>query len=224
MDESRSMGGRSELEERDRAVIAVAFAEQFEKFTHAQIAGDPSAAFADVLHHHFAAENSVFTLLHIESGEESRSPHDQAWFLVDDVVTMGQVAELVGDEVLYLDAFGRGGGGAPDHWLIDFVLSGVAYDLLKRGSRAAHEQLEAYLYREHRKEASSWTATRRPNAQLRRLVRSEPVWTLDHAQKVFRLEKKDTEDLLRQLGYERSRFMANSWVEKGHDHEGPHLG
>jgi hypothetical protein len=117
------------------SAVEVAFAREFGQFERTHISGKGSASFAATLRQSLAVDSSTFTLLRVEDGVVEENPHLLAWCLVDDEVTLCQVRDLVGEDTLYLDDFGRGGGGAPETWLIDVVISGAAWEAQSLGRR-----------------------------------------------------------------------------------------
>ncbi|MFW2512228.1 hypothetical protein ACNI3K_00435 [Demequina sp. SO4-13] len=199
--------------------VSVAFAREPGVFERQHIAGPSTATFSGLLRASFAANDSTFSLLLIEDGIRSDNPHAHAWCLIDEDVTLGQVQGLVGDDTLYMDDFGRGGGGAPDFWLLDVVLSGAAWEALKRGESLASAKLRQRVYAEHRSEAAHWRASGAVSPRLMRLIKVNEAWHLPSFISVFDLEESDARDLLSTCQYMPSRYEPDTWLEPDRERE-----
>lgn len=167
------------------------------------ITGVPNHSFADALSQELAHPDGV------GGGSYSVVVGDANEFspiVIDDAVTLAQVAVFVDNQVLHIDHKQRGGQAIST--LVEIVSDGLTLLVLVRGytENAREARLDSCRYDSQRGAARNWIAEgcpEEPELALQQAVKADNEWNLNDFAYVFGLDVEQSVRLLRSMNYKR---------------------
>lgn len=175
------------------------------------LVGPHEARFVDVLE--AATEKSAYNRHYTAILSDPELPYEHS-VGIDADVSIGAVAHFMGDETLYLDNGGRGGGGEALHMLLELINGGMWVGGVATYTHAAYRAALRVMFAEHAREAQAWDDTDVISPRLEQLVKSERWWIRRDFDRAFRLDRHRGSLLLRQLGYRQATTGSGEFWEE----------
>jgi hypothetical protein len=173
--------------------------------------GFAEARFVDVLE--AATEKSDYNRNYTATLSDPELPYEHQ-VTIDPGVSLGAVAQWIGDETLHLDNGGRGGGGEPGATLLELINAGMWVGGVGTYTYAAYRAALRVKFAEHAREAQAWDDADAISPRLEQLVKAERWWIRRDFDRAFRLDRHRGSLLLRQLGYRQMSTGASEFWEE----------